>query len=69
MVPEYYPASPKAIEIGLKSSAFDDAEQDFWQMELTQLRRQFAALVKPRFSANELGRVDQGIRSNHRRKR
>jgi SMODS-associated and fused to various effectors sensor domain len=57
MVPEYYPASSKAIEIGLKSSAFDDAEQDFWQMELTQLRRQFAALVKPRFSAGDLSHM------------
>jgi hypothetical protein len=54
MAPAYYPASPKAIEIGLKGSAFADSESGFWEMELVQLRRQFATLVKPQFAAGEI---------------
>ena len=57
MVPDYYPATSKALEIGLKGSAIGDAEQDFWTMELTQLRRQFAALVKPHFTSGDFSHL------------
>lgn len=57
MVPDRYPASSKPFAIGLKASAFGDAEAAYWNLEVEQLRRQFAALVKPRFAAAEVSHL------------
>lgn len=57
MVPEYYPASAHAFKIGLKGSAFGDTEQQYWQMEADQLRRQFNSVVKERFASGDVSHL------------
>jgi len=46
MVPDWYPASHSAIEIGIGNSPFRDHEQEYWNIERESLRRQFASKVK-----------------------
>jgi hypothetical protein len=57
MVPDRYPASAHPFEIGLKVSAFADREAGYWEMEVAELRRQFKALVKPRFAAGDISHL------------
>lgn len=54
MVPDRYPASARAIELGLKNSSFVDAEPNYWSMETEHLRRQFMRHVKPMLSSGEI---------------
>jgi hypothetical protein len=46
IIPDRYPARSRAIELGLRNSAFEDTSQDYWQVEREHLTRQFAANVK-----------------------
>lgn len=57
MVPDRCPAEPRALEIGLGSSAFSDAESSYWAMEAEQLRRQFASLVTPHLRSKEVSHL------------
>ena len=57
MIPSRYPATAHALEIGFKGSAFGDAEPAYWNMEVEQLRRQIAGLVKPRFAAGDIAHL------------
>jgi hypothetical protein len=57
MVPDRYPAEPRALEIGLGRSAVSDAESAYWTMEAEQLRRDFASQVVPRFKAKEVAHL------------
>lgn len=54
MAPSRYPACSKAFEIGFKGSSFFDGEPLYWQIETEQLRRQFAAQLKPQFAAGAI---------------
>jgi hypothetical protein len=57
MTPVRAPALPTAFEIGLKGSVFQDSESSFWDLEVEQLRRQFAALLKPQFAAGRISHL------------
>jgi hypothetical protein len=57
MVPDRYPAEPRALEIGLGRSAVTDTEPSYWAMESEQLRRQFASVVTARFKAKEIAHL------------
>lgn len=57
IVPDRSPAEPTAFEIGLKGSAFSDSEAAYWTMEVEQLRRQFAALVRPRLATGDVSHL------------
>jgi len=57
MVPDRHPAQSTAFEIGLKGSVFQDREPAYWGIETEQLRRQFAALVKPQFAAGNIAHL------------
>lgn len=57
IVPIRYPASASAVEIGLKGSSFFDGEALYWQIETEQLRRQFAAQLKPQFAAGAISHL------------
>lgn len=46
MVPEWYPEHT-AIELSLKNSYYNDAEEDYWNIEGTNLERQFERKVRP----------------------
>lgn len=54
MAPHRYPAESTPFAIGLKGSSFADAEPCYWAMEVEQLRRQFAAIIKPRLAAGDV---------------
>ncbi len=47
MAPEWYPSSKLPIELGLRNSAFQDSEEEFWRLEEENLERQFNVKVKP----------------------
>lgn len=55
MLPFYYPAEPRAIELSLRNSAFDDDTDDFWKLERQNLQFNFNNFLKPRIIAGELG--------------
>lgn len=57
MVPDRYPAEPRAFEIGIGGTALSDAEASYWTVEAEQLRRQFASQVVPRFKAREVSHL------------
>lgn len=46
MIPDWYPEHT-AIELSLKNSHFKDAEEDYWNIECTNLERQFESKVRP----------------------
>jgi hypothetical protein len=54
MLPNWYPAEKPAIELSLGNSPFHDHEATYWLVERENLRRQFAAGVKPKMSAGEV---------------
>ena len=47
MVPDYYPASSTAIELGMNNSVIRDSDENFWNVQEENLRRQFNEKVKP----------------------
>jgi hypothetical protein len=47
MYPERYPANHLPINLGLVNSSFTDNEIKYWQIESTNLERQFSEKVKP----------------------
>lgn len=51
MVPNYYPAESRAIELGVKNDIFEDHET--WCEERKRLRRQFAERVTPLIVAGD----------------
>jgi hypothetical protein len=50
MYPERYPASHHPIVLGLANSSFVDNESEYWQIEATNLERQFREKVSPCFT-------------------
>lgn len=47
LIPYKYPANPNAIELGWKNSSFYDHEDQFWEMEWQNLKRQVNANLLP----------------------
>jgi SMODS-associated and fused to various effectors sensor domain len=54
MIPGRSPAAARAIELSLKNSIVGDSEPSYWEMEGAQLRRQFAAQVRPMLAAGDI---------------
>ncbi len=48
MVPLRYPAEPRAIELSLRNSAFEDDSSDYWTIERKNLRYNFNTSLQPR---------------------
>lgn len=46
MVPDNYPASPHAAEIGLKNSSFEDNDTSYWAIETEHLQKSFKEKVQ-----------------------
>lgn len=57
MVPDRFPASRQAIELGLKNTSHTDAEANYWSVEVEHLRRQFGLQVSPRITSSDPGNV------------
>lgn len=47
MYPNWYPANPLPTELGMSNSSFNDSEDAYWNLEVTNLERQFATKVQP----------------------
>lgn len=54
MAPDKYPANPRAIELGMVNSSFEDSSATFWQVEQENLCRLFADQVKPRLATRTM---------------
>jgi SMODS-associated and fused to various effectors sensor domain len=50
MVPEWYPAESRPLELGLVNSSFTDRDSAFWEIESTHLRRVVAQQIRPRLA-------------------
>lgn len=50
MVPSYFPADNRAIELGLKNASIKDHEVDYWNIEERHLETQFAECIRPRLA-------------------
>lgn len=51
MVPRWYPAESRAIEIGLRNSAFQDDEPQYWAIERQNLHANMTTSLYPRIIA------------------
>jgi len=49
MFPDWYPAPRMPLRLGLSNSAVQDNEKEYWQIEVTNLERQFDDKIKPLF--------------------
>ena len=58
MLPDRYPAEGRSIRIEMLGSAFQDSDPAYWEIERTNLRRKFDALVRQRIQAREIARLD-----------
>lgn len=54
MLPDWYPAEARAIELGWTNSALEDRDAAYWQGQALQLRRLFEQAVKPRLRKGEI---------------
>lgn len=54
LVPDFFPASNRAIELGLKHSSIVDKSPLYWQLEEEHLVTQFAKYIAPRLSIGEI---------------
>lgn len=54
MVPIFYPAENRAIELSLKNSSFHDNNKDYWLIERQHLKSQFLQYIKPRLASGEV---------------
>ncbi len=50
MVPDWYPAESRAIELGFANSSFTDRDPAFWELEAVHLRRLITQQVRSRLS-------------------
>lgn len=50
MVPDWYPAEARAIELGFANSSYTDRDPAFWELESTHLRRLIMQQVRSRLS-------------------
>lgn len=54
LVPDFFPASSRAIELGLKHSSIIDKTPLYWQLEEEHLVTQFTKYVSPRLSQGDI---------------
>ena len=50
MLPDWYPAEPQAIEIGLKNSGVTDRNAAYWELEAASLQANVTQFLRPRFA-------------------
>lgn len=54
MLPDWYPAEPRAVELGWTNSALDDRDAAYWQGQVLQLQRLFEQTLKSRLRRGEI---------------
>lgn len=54
MLPERYPAEPRAIELSLGNSSFEDSGDDYWSIERQNLGQNLRRLLRPRIVSGEV---------------
>ncbi|NHZ85714.1 MAG: SAVED domain-containing protein [Planctomycetia bacterium] len=57
ILPEHYPASPRAIELGLTNSTFNDKNNAFWTTEIINLETQFNEQLRQRIRNREINHI------------
>ncbi len=55
--PDWYPACYHPIELGFKNSSFQDAEGDYWSIELENLNRKFDRHVRRGLESGDIGHI------------
>jgi hypothetical protein len=46
LLPNYFPASPNPIELGLSNSSFEDSKENYWNIQIENLESQFSQKVE-----------------------
>jgi hypothetical protein len=54
MLPEWYPAESKAIEIGLRNSSITDKNQEYWNLERMHLEGKITQQIRPRIAQGDI---------------
>ncbi len=54
MIPEWYPAEPHEIRIGMVNGVWEDRTPDFWKVECQQLRGMIEQRLRPRLASGEI---------------
>jgi hypothetical protein len=54
MLPDWYPAEARAIELGWTNCALADRDNAYWQAQVLQLKGMFEQAVKPRLRKGEI---------------
>ena len=54
MLPEWYPADPHGIEIGMKNSGLTDRNPAYWELEAASLEANITQHLKPRFAQGQI---------------
>ncbi|SPD72606.1 conserved hypothetical protein [uncultured Desulfobacterium sp.] len=54
MIPLRYPAEPRAIELGLRNSSFEDHSAEYWAIERQNLRCNLNSSLRPRIVSGEV---------------
>jgi hypothetical protein len=54
MIPCFYPAENRAIELSLKNSSFQDSIDAYWLVERQHLKNQFFQYIKPRLASGDV---------------
>jgi hypothetical protein len=57
IIPKKYPAEPRAIEISLKGSPYQDNQDNYWELERASLNTAFESSVKPRIGNGEVKHI------------
>jgi hypothetical protein len=57
MMPEWYPADQRAIEIGLRNSGLTDRDSSYWALEAGSLEANINQQLKPRFAQGSVSHL------------
>lgn len=57
MLPERYPAEPRAIELSLGNSSFEDSSDNYWNIERQNLRQNLRNSLRPRIVSGDVGHL------------
>jgi hypothetical protein len=57
MLPDWYPAESKPLEIGLRNSSVDDRTVEYWEWETKHLEAKIAQQVRPRLAQGDISHL------------
>lgn len=57
VIPNWYPAEPRAISLGMVNGTWTDLDAEFWRIEREHLDRAVTAQLRPRLASGEVGHL------------